>query len=152
MLPPSEFARQAVVHGTVGTVSDPHEIANVLGSAGVQYMLDNAAIVPLKICFGAPSCVPATPAETAGATLSADDIELLFGDKRIGYLSEMMNYPGVLNNDDIVMRKIGIAQHHGRPIDGHGPGLRGDDARRYIEAGISADHECFILDKALDKL
>lgn len=152
MLPPSEFARLAVVHGTVATVSDPHEIANVLGVEGVHYMLENAATSPLKFNFGAPSCVPATSFETAGAEVSANDIRTLFGDERIKYLSEMMNYPGVLFNDPVVMEKIAIAKEYGRPVDGHAPGVRGSDARNYIAAGISTDHECFSVEEALDKL
>ncbi|MBX7153484.1 MAG: adenine deaminase [Candidatus Kapaibacterium sp.] len=152
MLPPSEFARLAVVHGTVATVSDPHEIANVLGVEGVRYMLHDAERTPMKITFGAPSCVPATTFETAGATVTADDIRTLFADERITYLSEMMNYPGVLFNDPVVMEKIAVAKEYNRPVDGHAPGLRGDDARTYISAGISTDHECFTLEEALEKV
>ncbi|OWP63587.1 adenine deaminase [Hymenobacter amundsenii] len=153
LLVPSEFARLAVVHGTVATVSDPHEIGNVLGVAGVKYMLANAAQVPFKFCFGAPSCVPATPFETAGAEITAADIELLFRDHpEIGYLAEMMNWPGVLNRDEVVMEKIRLAQRYDRPVDGHAPGLTGADALRYAEAGISTDHECFMAGEALDKL
>lgn len=152
MLPPSEFARLAVVHGTVATVSDPHEIANVLGVEGVRYMLDDAERTPVKITFGAPSCVPATTYETAGATVTADDIRTLFADKRITYLSEMMNYPGVLFNAPDVMEKIAVAKEYNRPIDGHAPGLRGSDARTYIAAGISTDHECYLVEEALEKL
>ncbi|MDU0370514.1 adenine deaminase [Hymenobacter endophyticus] len=153
LLVPSEFARLAVVHGTVATVSDPHEIGNVLGVAGVQYMLQNAAQVPFKFCFGAPSCVPATPFETAGAEITAQDIELLFREHpEIGYLAEMMNWPGVLGRDELVMEKIRLAQQYNRPVDGHAPGLRGEDAARYASAGISTDHECFTAEEALDKL
>ncbi|MCR5887220.1 adenine deaminase [Hymenobacter sp. J193] len=153
LLVPSEFARLAVTHGTVATVSDPHEIGNVLGVAGVQYMLQNGAQVPFKFCFGAPSCVPATPFETAGAEITAADIELLFKEHpEIGYLAEMMNWPGVLSRDAGVMEKIRLAQQYGRPVDGHAPGLRGEDARRYAGAGISTDHECFTAEEALDKL
>ncbi|MGI4875158.1 MAG: adenine deaminase [Janthinobacterium lividum] len=152
LLVPSEFARLALPHGTVATVSDPHEIGNVLGVAGVQYMLDNAAQVPFKFCFGAPSCVPATPFETAGATISAHDIEQLFQDPRIGYLTEMMNWPGVLSRDPEVLEKIALARHYGRPVDGHAPGLHGPDAERYASAGISTDHECFTAAEARDKL
>lgn len=153
LLVPSEFARLAVVHGTVATVSDPHEIGNVLGVAGVKYMLENGAQVPFKFCFGAPSCVPATPFETAGAEITAQDIELLFREHpEIGYLAEMMNWPGVLNRDEQVMEKIRLAQQYGRPVDGHAPGLRGEDAARYASAGISTDHECFTAEEALDKL
>ena len=153
LLVPSEFARLAVAHGTVATVSDPHEIGNVLGVAGVQYMLQNGAQVPFKFCFGAPSCVPATPFETAGAEITAADIELLFRDHpEIGYLAEMMNWPGVLGRDEQVMEKIRLAQQYNRPVDGHAPGLRGEDAARYASAGISTDHECFTAEEALDKL
>ncbi|GGG52310.1 adenine deaminase [Hymenobacter glacieicola] len=153
LLVPSEFARLAVVHGTVATVSDPHEIGNVLGVAGVQYMLENGRQVPFKFCFGAPSCVPATPFETAGAEITAADIELLFQEHpEIGYLAEMMNWPGVLHRDELVMEKIRLAQRYGRPVDGHAPGLRGEDARQYAAAGISTDHECFTAEEALDKL
>jgi adenine deaminase len=152
LLVPSEFARLALPHGTVATVSDPHEIGNVLGVAGVQYMLDNAAQVPFKFCFGAPSCVPATAFETAGAEITAADIETLFQNPKIGYLAEMMNWPGVLNRDPVVMEKIALAGRYGRPVDGHAPGLRGEDAERYASAGISTDHECFTADEARDKL
>jgi len=152
LLVPSEFARLALPHGTVATVSDPHEIGNVLGVAGVQYMLDNAAAVPFKFCFGAPSCVPATPFETAGAEITAADIELLFQNPKIGYLAEMMNWPGVLNRDPGVMEKIELARRTGRPVDGHAPGLHGPDAEQYASAGISTDHECFTATEARDKL
>ncbi len=152
MLIPSEFARLSVLHGTVATVSDPHEIGNVLGVEGVRYMIANGRKVPFKFYFGAPSCVPATSFETAGAVITAEDIKKLFVEDGLKYLSEMMNYPGVLHNDPLVMDKINIAHTLGRPVDGHAPGLRGDDAKKYIEAGISTDHECFTLDEALDKI
>ncbi|GAA4362627.1 adenine deaminase [Hymenobacter saemangeumensis] len=152
LLVPSEFARLAVAHGTVATVSDPHEIGNVLGVAGVEFMLENASHSPFKFCFGAPSCVPATPFETAGAEITAADIERLFQNPKIGYLAEMMNWPGVLGRDAGVMEKIALAQQAGRPVDGHAPGLRGADAARYASAGISTDHECFTADEARDKL
>lgn len=151
MLPPSEFARMAVVHGTVATVSDPHEIANVLGREGVLFMLEDAARVPLKFCFGAPSCVPATSFETAGAILDADDVEALLQRPDIGYLSEMMNFPGVLFQDAEVMAKIAAAQRLGKPVDGHAPGLRGGDAERYFAAGITTDHECFTYEEGREK-
>lgn len=151
MLPPAEFARMAVVHGTVATVSDPHEIANVLGAAGVQYMLDDARRVPLKFCFGAPSCVPATAFETAGAHLDAPAVDQLLQNPAIGYLSEMMNFPGVLFNDAAVMAKIAAAKRLGKPVDGHAPGLQGDDARRYFAAGITTDHECFTYEEGREK-
>ena len=152
LLVPTEFARLAVVHGTVATVSDPHEIGNVLGVAGVEFMLENAAHSPFKFCFGAPSCVPATPFETAGAEITVADIAKLFENPKIGYLAEMMNWPGVLHRDADVMAKIALAHAAGRPVDGHAPGLRGDDAAHYASAGISTDHECFTAAEARDKL
>ncbi len=152
MLVPSEFARLAVVHGTVATVSDPHEIANVLGLKGVFYMLDNGQKVPFKFNFGAPSCVPATTFETAGAVLDVKDVCDLLKKEDILYLSEMMNYPGVLFNDPDVMAKIAAAHELGKPVDGHAPGLRGEDARKYVAAGISTDHECFTYDEAFEKI
>lgn len=152
MLIPSEFARLAVLHGTVATVSDPHEIGNVLGLDGVRYMINNGKKVPFKFYFGAPSCVPATTFETAGAIITADDIRKLFVEDGLKYLSEMMNYPGVIHRDPLVMDKINIAHNLGRPVDGHAPGLKGEHAKKYIEAGISTDHECFTLDEALSKI
>ncbi len=152
MLVPSEFAKMAVVHGTVATVSDPHEIANVMGMEGVEYMIENGNTVPLKFNFGAPSCVPATTFETAGATLDVADIETLMKNPEVLYLAEMMNYPGVLFEDKMVLEKIATAHRYGKPIDGHAPGLRGADAKKYIAAGISTDHECFTKEEALDKL
>jgi adenine deaminase len=153
MLTPVQFARLAVVHGTVATVSDPHEIGNVLGKAGVEYMIENARQTPFKFCFGVPSCVPATTFETAGATITPDDIEDLFQKyPEVGYLAEVMNFPGVLHQDPDMMAKIALAKRYQKPVDGHAPGLRGDDARRYIEAGCETDHECFTAEEALDKL
>ncbi|MFC0775373.1 adenine deaminase [Terrimonas alba] len=152
MLVPSEFARLAVVHGTVATVSDPHEIANVCGMEGVEFMIENGKTVPFKFNFGAPSCVPATIFETAGASLDANDVEKLLQRKEIKYLSEMMNFPGVLNEDEEVMKKIASAHKLLKPVDGHAPGLRGEDAKNYIAAGITTDHECFTKEEALDKL
>ena len=152
MLVPSEFAKLAVVHGTVGTISDPHEIANVCGMAGVQFMIDNGKTVPFKFHFGAPSCVPATVFETAGAALLSADVDALLQKNDIHYLSEMMNFPGVLYGDEEVYKKIASAKKYGKPVDGHAPGLRGEDAKKYIEAGISTDHECFTAAEALDKL
>jgi adenine deaminase len=152
MLVPSEFARAAVVHGTVATVSDPHEIGNVLGVAGVQYMLENGGQTPFKFYFGAPSCVPATTFETAGAAISIAEVERLLDDPRIRYLSEMMNFPGVLGGDPECMAKIKAAHQRGKRVDGHAPGLRGEQAARYIAAGITTDHECFTKDEALDKI
>src|SRR5690242_9972857 len=151
MLIPSEFARLAVVHGTVATVSDPHEIANVCGMKGVEYMIENGKTVPFKFNFGAPSCVPATTFETAGAVVDAKDIDELMRREDILYLSEMMNFPGVLNADEEVMKKIASTKKYNKPVDGHAPGLRGEMAKQYINAGISTDHECFTREEALDK-
>lgn len=152
MLVPTEFAKIAVVHGTVATVSDPHEIANVCGVAGVDYMINNAAQSPLKFNFGAPSCVPATAFETAGAIIDAKDIAGLLQRDEIRYLAEMMNFPGVLHREDEVMAKIAAAKLANKPIDGHAPGLRGKEARKYAAAGMSTDHECVSLEEALDKI
>ena len=152
MLIPSSFARLAVLHGTIGTISDPHEIANVCGVDGVHYMIDNGKKVPFHFFFGAPSCVPATNFETAGAMIDSDQITELLASDDIYYLSEMMNFPGVLYQDDEVMKKISAAHQARKPVDGHAPGLRGEEAKKYIAAGISTDHECFTIDEALDKL
>ena len=152
MVPPSEFARMAVCHGTVATVSDPHEIANVMGVEGVNYMVNSGKRGHFKFYFGAPSCVPATPFETSGFTLDADAIERLMARDDIHHLSEMMNYPGVLLDDPEVMRKLEAARRHGKPIDGHAPMLAGDDLRKYHDAGISTDHECCEIEDALGKI
>jgi len=152
MLVPYEFARVALKHGTVATISDPHEIANVLGISGVQYMIDNARNAKLKFHFGAPSCVPATNFETAGAVIDSHGVEQLLQMDDIFYLSEMMNYPGVLFDDEEVMQKIALAKKYNKPIDGHAPGLRGEQARKYISAGITTDHECFTYEEALEKI
>ncbi len=152
MLIPSEFARLAVVHGTVATVSDPHEIANVLGLPGVRFMIQNGKKVPFKFFFGASSCVPATPFETAGATLGIQEIEELLGSGDIFYLSEMMNFPGVLQDDPEVMKKLQLAVKYGKPVDGHAPGLTGEAVVKYASAGISTDHECFTLEEAIGKI
>ena len=152
LLVPSEFARLAVPFGTVATISDPHEIGNVLGIDGVKYMLEDGEKVNFKFYFGAPSCVPATPFETAGAEIDIEDVKLLLADDRIKYLAEMMNWPGVLNEDPVVMSKIKAAKDAGKPVDGHAPGLKGDIARQYIEKGMSTDHECFTKEEAVDKL
>ena len=152
MLVPSEFAKIAVLHGTVGTISDPHEIANVLGKDGVYYMIDNGKKVPFKFHFGAPSCVPATFFETAGAVIDSEQIKELMALPDIYYLSEMMNYPGVLFDDEEVLKKIAWAKHFNKPVDGHAPGLRGAPIEKYIAAGISTDHECFTYDEAAEKL
>ena len=152
MLVPSEFAKIAVTHGTVATVSDPHEIANVLGIAGVHFMIENGKQVPFKFNFGAPSCVPATHFESAGAIINADAINTLLQNPDIKYLAEMMNYPGVIHDDKEVLKKIAWAKHYNKPIDGHAPGVVGNDVTKYINAGISTDHECFTYNEALEKL
>ena len=152
MLVPSEFARMAVVHGTVATVSDPHEIANVCGMEGVEYMIENGKKVPFKFYFGAPSCVPATPCETSGSEITVKDIDNLLARKEIGYLAEMMNWPGVINRDPLVMEKLSLAKKYGKPVDGHAPGLTGKQVARYTSAGISTDHECITFEEALEKI
>ena len=152
MLVPSEFAKIAVLHGTVATISDPHEIANVLGASGVYFMIENGKKVPFKFHFGAPSCVPATTFESAGATIDSDGIKELMASPDIYYLAEMMNYPGVLFDDAEVLKKIEWAKHFNKPVDGHAPGLRGESAKKYISAGISTDHECFTFEEAEEKL
>lgn len=152
MVPPSEFARMAVPHGTVATVSDPHEIANVMGVEGIDYMINSGKRGHFKFYFGAPSCVPATPFETSGSVLNADIIEQLMARDDIYYLSEMMNYPGVLAEDPDIVRKLQAAQRHGKPIDGHAPMVTGDNIKKYIHAGISTDHECYALEDAVEKI
>lgn len=152
MLVPSEFAKLAVTHGTVATVSDPHEIANVLGVKGVEFMIENGKKTPFKFNFGAPSCVPATAFESAGAIIDSDAIKTLMANPDIKYLAEMMNYPGVLFNDAEVLKKIEWAKHYNKPIDGHAPGVRGENITKYIAAGITTDHECFTYEEALEKL
>ena len=152
MLVPSEFARIAVTHGSVGAVCDPHEIANVLGINGVRFMIDNGKRVPFKFHFGAPSCVPATTFETSGAVLDHNDIETLMAMDDIYFLGEMMNYPGVIFNDEEVHLKLEAAKRHNKPIDGHAPGVTGEDAKKYASAGITTDHECFTLEEALEKI
>ena len=151
MLIPSEFARLACLHGTVATVSDPHEIANVLGVEGVKFMIENGKKVPFKFFFGAPSCVPATEFETSGTSIGADTIGEILDWDDIYYLSEMMNFPGVLYDDPEVKAKLQAAFKRKKPVDGHAPGLRGKDARKYAEAGITTDHECFTLEEAREK-
>jgi len=152
MLVPSEFARIAVKHGTVSTVSDPHEIANVLGVEGVEFMISNGKKTPFKFNFGAPSCVPATSYESAGAIIDSNAIKQLLANPDIKYLAEMMNYPGVLFDDEEVLKKIAWAKHYNKPVDGHAPGVRGEDISKYIQAGISTDHECFTSEEGLEKL
>ncbi|MCO6432305.1 MAG: adenine deaminase [Deltaproteobacteria bacterium] len=152
MLPPSEFARLAVVHGTVATVSDPHEIANVLGVEGVDYMIADGLRTPLITAFGCPSCVPATLFESAGAVIGVEDVRALLARDEVRYLSEMMNFPGVLSGNKDVLSKIEAARSRGKPVDGHAPGLRGADAKAYIEHGITTDHECFTYEEALEKI
>ncbi len=152
MLIPSEFARLAVLHGTTGTISDPHEIANVCGMQGVKFMIENGKQVPFKFHFGAPSCVPATIFETTGDAITVKDVETLLAMPEIFYLSEMMNFPGVLHEDEAVLQKIAASKKANKPVDGHAPGLRGALAKKYIDAGMSTDHECYTAEEALDKI
>jgi adenine deaminase len=151
MLIPNEFSRLVVPRGTVAVVSDPHEIANVHGVKGVEFMLQNAKRSPLKMFFGAPSCVPATEFETNGAVIGHEEIKYLLSNGCI-VLSEMMNFPGVISGDKEVMKKIEVAKSLGKKIDGHALGLSNHDLRKYVEAGISTDHECSTLDEALEKI
>jgi adenine deaminase len=152
MVSPLEFSKVAVSHGSIGAISDPHEIANVLGMEGIMYMLENAKKTPFKFLFGAPSCVPATEFESSGAILDSKAIEKILKLENIGFLSEMMNYPGVINGDKEVLEKINVSQSMGFPIDGHAPGLMGKDLEKYAAAGISTDHECFTYEEALQKI
>jgi adenine deaminase len=152
MLTPTAFAQMALAHGVAASVSDPHEIANVMGLEGIKYMNDEGANLPFRFYFGAPSCVPATPMETSGASITVDDIELLFREFNLHYLSEVMNFPGVINEDPEIMRKIAIAKSYGKKIDGHAPGLRGKDLDLYLQAGISTDHETINYEEGREKL
>lgn len=152
MLTPASFAHVAVKHGTVATVSDPHEIANVLGIKGIDFMIDSAKQVPFKVFFGAPSCVPATAFETAGAIIDSKDIDELMQREDIWYLSEMMNFPGVIFQDEEVHAKLKSAQKHNKPIDGHAPFLMGDDLKKYASGGITTDHECVTIEEAIQKM
>lgn len=152
MLSPLEYSKIALSHGVIAAVTDPHEIANVCGINGVNYMYENAKETPMKLFFGAPSCVPATPFETSGNTLSAEDINQLFAGKKCTHLSEMMNYPGVINEDPEVVKKIHIAQQYGLPVDGHAPLLTGKELRKYVGQGILTDHECTTVHEALEKI
>ncbi|MDR0970485.1 MAG: adenine deaminase [Lentimicrobiaceae bacterium] len=152
MLTPSEFARLAVVHGTVAVVSDPHEIANVLGIDGVKFMIENGKKTPFKFYFGCPSCVPATPFETSGTILDAESVEKLMALDEISHLGEMMNFPGVLAENPSVLKKIEIAKKYNKPIDGHAPNVRGKDIEKYTHFGISTDHECCDIDEAKEKI
>lgn len=152
MLPPSEFARIAVTHGTVACVSDPHEIANVVGVDGVKYMIENGKTFPFHFYFSAPSCVPATSMETSGATIGAEEIEKLIQEKDIKYLGEMMNFPGVIRKFPDVIEKLNVAKKYNLPIDGHAPGLRDTDLETYVKSGISTDHESFTEEEALEKM
>jgi adenine deaminase len=152
MLVPSGFSRLVVPRGTIGVVTDPHEIGNVLGVAGVEYMIEESRNTPLKCFFGAPSCVPATPLESSGAIIDSKQIEKLLDKPEVFALSEMMNYPGVVNGDNEVLMKIKAAQDRNLPVDGHAPGIKGEGLVKYAKAGISTDHECFELDEALEKI
>ncbi|HPC84389.1 MAG TPA: adenine deaminase [Thermoanaerobaculaceae bacterium] len=152
LLSPPEFARIAAIHGTVATVSDPHEIANVLGVEGVRHMQRLAAGSACKIHLGIPSCVPATGFETAGAAIGADEVAELCADPSLLFLAEVMNVPGVIGRDPEVVRKLEIAARHGKRIDGHAPGLRGAGLAAYVAAGIETDHECSQLDEAQEKV
>lgn len=152
MLVPAEFARLAVVHGTTATVSDPHEIANVLGLEGVDFMIHNGKLSPFKFHFGAPSCVPATGFESSGAVIDATQIGDLLKRDDILYLSEMMNFPGVIYGDEDVHQKLNFAKKYNKPVDGHAPGLDSGNIKKYAAAGISTDHECTTIGEAIEKI
>jgi adenine deaminase len=148
----TEFARAVAPHGTTTVVADPHEIANVLGTTGIDYMLQSAEGQPMDCLFALPSCVPATEMETAGARLTATDLAPFFNHPRIVALAEMMNYPGVIFTDAEVMAKLSMARSHHRTMDGHAPGLSGRHLFAYTAAGIASDHECTRAEEALEKL
>ncbi len=152
MLTPAAFAAKAVCHGTVAVVADPHEIANVLGVDGIDFMIGSGCQAPLKFYFGAPSCVPATGFENSGATLDAREVETLLRREDIFFLAEMMNFPGVIGRDPEVMAKLGAAAKMGKRVDGHAPGLHGDALATYAQAGISTDHESGTLEECYEKL
>lgn len=152
MVVPAQFATAAIAHGTLASVSDPHEIANVLGLEGVEFMIQNGKDVPFYFCFGAPSCVPATTFETAGACLGLEEVQKLLEMPEIGYLAEMMNFPGVLEGNKEQLDKINLSHKLGKPVDGHAPGLGGEKAKAYFATGIQTDHECFTLEEAKEKL
>jgi adenine deaminase len=152
LLSPQQFAQIAVRHGTVATVSDPHEIANVLGPKGIEFMVEDGKKVPLKFHFGIPSCVPATPFETAGAVIDSEKIADLLKTGNYYFLAEMMNFPGVINEDKEVLKKLELAKQYNLPIDGHAPGVRGNDLRKYIDHGVVTDHECEDYDEAEEKI
>lgn len=150
MLSIPEFARNVVPLGTTTVVADPHEIANVMGPAGIRYMLDTSQNLPLTVYVMVPSCVPATPFETSGASLTAEDMKQFLNDERVLGLAEVMNFPGVVNEDTDVLEKIRL--FHGRVIDGHSPGLSGKALNAYVGTGIGSDHECTAADEAWEKL
>lgn len=152
LVAPSCFAAEAVKHGTVGIVADPHEIANVMGVKGIDFMIKNGKTVPFHFFFAAPSCVPATPFESSGAIINANEIKKLLNKREIYALAEMMNFPGVINEDEEVMKKINAAIDKSKPIDGHAPLLSGNDIEKYVDAGISTDHECTNIDEAREKI
>ncbi|HOK37183.1 MAG TPA: adenine deaminase [Bacteroidales bacterium] len=152
MLIPYQFAKLAVQNGTVAIVADPHEIANVLGKKGVEFMINNSKETPLKTFFGIPSCVPATLFETSGAVLDHNDIDELLTKQEVKILGEMMNFPGVINEDETVIKKLNVAKKHNAQIDGHIPGISGDNLKKYIDSGISTDHECFTIEEASEKI
>ncbi len=152
MVTPAEFAKIAVQYGTVAVVADPHEIANVSGVEGIDFMIENGRMAPLKFFFGAPSCVPATEFETSGAVIDSKRIKKLLERDDIYFLSEMMNFPGVINKDPDILRKISFAHQFHKPIDGHAPGLLGEPLKQYVSNGITTDHECLDFNEAEEKI
>ncbi|HBB90925.1 MAG TPA: adenine deaminase [Bacteroidales bacterium] len=152
MVLPSRFSQKAVEFGTVATVSDPHEIANVLGNEGIRFMAADAARGFPVVRFTAPSCVPATPLEESGAVLEAADLQVLFEEDLVVALGEVMNFPGVIGKDPGILAKLNLAVRYGMPVDGHAPGLSGTALQKYVDAGISTDHECFSIAEAREKI
>ena len=152
LLLPAHFAAAVLPHGTAAVISDPHEIANVLGEAGVAFFMEAAENLPVDIYFMAPSCVPSTDMETAGGDLAPEQVERLLDHPRVLGLAEMMNFPGVINGDAAVAAKIAAAQRRNMPVDGHLPGVGGGELQAYIGAGISTDHECVSAAEALEKV
>lgn len=152
MLTPVEFSKAAMRHGTIAIVTDPHEIANVCGIEGVEYMVENSENTPMYIFYGAPSCVPATPFETSGNVLGVDEVRKLLAKNEIKYLSEVMNFPAVIKKEEEIISKINAARIKNKPIDGHAPGVKGSDIEKYADAGITTDHECFDIEEAKEKI
>lgn len=152
MLSVTEFARLVVPRGNTSVVADPHEIANVLGRDGIRVLIEEAKTTPLKVFFEVPSCVPSSPLETPGAIITAEDVAGILEWESVIGLAEVMNYPGVVNCDEDVLKKIAVAKAKGKIVDGHSPMLRGKELNAYISSGIGSDHECIDEEEAMEKL